>query len=82
MNDDIGAFAARRGRISEWLKERGIAAAVFEDREGRRDPTIRYLSGQPGDSLLVVTAAVSLLSAAALVLCGSSRGAAVGDTGP
>ena len=32
--------------------------------------------------LLVVTAAVSLLSAAALVLCGSSRGAAVGDTGP
>lgn len=31
--------------------------------------------------LLVVTAAVSLLSAAALVLCGSSRGAAVGDTG-
>ncbi|NLJ46564.1 MAG: aminopeptidase P family protein [Treponema sp.] len=49
-------FAARRGRIAAWLKERGIAAAVFEDREGRRDPTVRYLTGQPGDSLLLVTA--------------------------
>ncbi|HRZ88236.1 MAG TPA: aminopeptidase P family protein, partial [Spirochaetia bacterium] len=57
MNDDAKTFAARRGRIAEWLKERGIAAAVFEDREGRRDPTVRYLSGQPGDSLLLVTAA-------------------------
>jgi Xaa-Pro dipeptidase len=57
VNDDGKAFAARRGRIAAWLKERGIAAAVFEDREGRRDPTVRYLSGQPGDSLLLVTAA-------------------------
>lgn len=57
MNDDARTFAARRGRMAEWLKERGIAAAVFEDREGRRDPTVRYLSGQPGDSLLLVTAA-------------------------
>ena len=29
MNDDAKTFAARRGRIAEWLKERGIAAAVF-----------------------------------------------------
>ena len=58
MNGDgIEIFAARRGRIADWLKDRGIAAAVFEDREGRRDPTVRYLSGQPGDSLLLVTAA-------------------------
>jgi len=51
------AFAARRSRVSAWLKERSITAALFEDREGRRDPSIRYLTGEPGDSLLVVTAA-------------------------
>ena len=57
MNDDgMKTFAERRGRVAAWLKDRGIAAALFEDREGRRDPTVRYLSGQPGDSLLIVTA--------------------------
>lgn len=58
MRDDgTKTFAERRGRVAAWLKDRGIAAALFEDREGRRDPTLRYLSGQPGDSLLLVTAA-------------------------
>lgn len=57
MNDDgMKTFAERRGRVAAWLKDRGIVAALFEDREGRRDPTVRYLSGQPGDSLLIVTA--------------------------
>ncbi len=57
MNDDgKKTFTERRGRVAAWLKDRGIAAALFEDREGRRDPTVRYLSGQPGDSLLLVTA--------------------------
>lgn len=51
------AYAARRARVAGWLRDRGIAAAVFEDREGRRDPTVRYLTGQPGDSILLVTAA-------------------------
>jgi Xaa-Pro dipeptidase len=32
-------------------------AALFEDAEGRRDPAIRYLCGQPGDALLVISAA-------------------------
>jgi len=48
-------FAARRSRVSAWLKERDIAAVLFEDREGRRDTSVRYLSGQPGDALLVLT---------------------------
>ncbi|HSV56351.1 MAG TPA: Xaa-Pro peptidase family protein [Magnetospirillaceae bacterium] len=52
-----GIFTARRARVAAWLREQGAAAALFEDREGRRDPNVRYLSGQPGDSLLVVTAA-------------------------
>jgi Xaa-Pro dipeptidase len=50
-------YASRRSRVSAWLKDKGIAAALFEDREGARDQAVRYLSGQPGDSLLVVTAA-------------------------
>jgi Xaa-Pro dipeptidase len=55
MEKNPDAFAARRSRVSAWIKERNIAAALFEDREGNRDPSIRYLTGQPGDSLLVVT---------------------------
>ncbi|HRY73214.1 MAG TPA: Xaa-Pro peptidase family protein [Spirochaetia bacterium] len=50
------AYAARRAAVAARLKEEGIAACLFEDTEGRRDPSIRYLSGQPGDALLVVSA--------------------------
>ncbi len=57
MYDPMMTYAARRARVAAWLTEKGVAAALFEDREGRRDPTVRYLSGQPGDSLLLVTAA-------------------------
>ncbi|HOX18743.1 MAG TPA: aminopeptidase P family N-terminal domain-containing protein, partial [Spirochaetales bacterium] len=49
-------YAERRAKVAAWLANKGIAAAMFEDTEGRRDPSIRYLSGQPGDSLLFVTA--------------------------
>jgi len=49
-------YAERRAKVAAWLENKGIAAAMFEDTEGRRDPSIRYLSGQPGDSLLFVTA--------------------------
>ena len=31
--------------------------ALFEDTEGRRDPSLRYFTGQPSDALLVLTAA-------------------------
>jgi Xaa-Pro dipeptidase len=50
------AYAARRGRVAERLAADGIGAALFEDAEGCRDLAIRYLSGQPGDALLVVGA--------------------------
>lgn len=48
-------YAGRRGRIAALLKEAGIAALLIEDTEGRRDPSLRYLSGQPSDALLVIT---------------------------
>jgi Xaa-Pro dipeptidase len=50
-------YAARRAKVAEKLREEGLGACLFQDAEGRRDPTIRYLSGQPGDALLVVSAA-------------------------
>jgi Xaa-Pro dipeptidase len=37
------------------MAREGIALAVFEDTEGRRDPAVRWLSGHPGDALLFLT---------------------------
>lgn len=49
--------AARVSRVAARLAAEGAGAALFEDAEGRRDQAVRYLSGQPGDALLVVSAA-------------------------
>jgi Xaa-Pro dipeptidase len=48
--------AGRIARVAERLASEGMAAVLVEDAEGRRDQAIRYLTGQPGDALLVVTA--------------------------
>jgi Xaa-Pro dipeptidase len=48
-------FDARLGRIYDWMAREGIALAMFEDTEGRRDPAIRWLTGQPGDALLFLS---------------------------
>ena len=50
------AHVARRARVASRLSDDGMAAALFEDVEGRRDQAIRYLTGQPGDALLVIAA--------------------------
>jgi Xaa-Pro dipeptidase len=34
----------------------GIALVMFEDAEGRRDPAVRWLTGQPGDAVLFLSA--------------------------
>jgi Xaa-Pro dipeptidase len=47
---------ARIDQVAARLASTGMAAALFEDTEGRRDQAIRYLTGQPGDAILVVTA--------------------------
>jgi Xaa-Pro dipeptidase len=49
-------LAARRARAAAWLASEGIGAAFFEDAEGSRDQALRYLSGQPGDALLILAA--------------------------
>jgi Xaa-Pro dipeptidase len=47
---------ARRERVYDLMARDGIAMVMFEDSEGRRDPAVRWLTGQPGDALLFLTA--------------------------
>ncbi len=51
--DDI--FENRRRKVYEILRQKNIGAAVFEDSEDFRDPSIRYLTGHPSDALLILT---------------------------
>ncbi len=53
------AYAERRAKVSARLRETGVGALLIEDTEGRRNPSVRYLCGQPGDALLVISASGS-----------------------
>ena len=46
----------RQNAFAKILKEKNIHLAFFEDTEGRRDPSVRYFTGQPSDALLIITA--------------------------
>ena len=48
------SFQSRVARLAEWLKTEGTGAALFVDVQGRRDLSIRYLTGHPADALLLV----------------------------
>lgn len=52
----MDAFKARRMKLASTLGPRGIAMAMLEDTEGRRDPSIRYFTGHPGDATLFIAA--------------------------
>ncbi|MBU0935510.1 MAG: Xaa-Pro peptidase family protein [Spirochaetes bacterium] len=52
----MDAFLQRRKLLAEDLTRRGLALAMFEDTEGRRDISIRYFTGHPGDALLFINA--------------------------
>ena len=54
MDFDV-LYRTRRDRVSAYMKEQGIKAAVFEDSEDRREPALRYLTGHPTDALLLIT---------------------------
>jgi Xaa-Pro dipeptidase len=49
-------YENRLKRIYDWMAGEDIALVMLEDFEGRRDPAVRYLTGQPGDSLLFLSA--------------------------
>ncbi|HUX39987.1 MAG TPA: Xaa-Pro peptidase family protein [Rectinemataceae bacterium] len=49
-------YAARCAKVAAKLREEGLAACMFRDTEGALDTSVRYLTGQPGDGILVVSA--------------------------
>lgn len=55
------AYQQRRERIYSRLREENIDVAVLQDTEGRRDRSIRYLTGMPSDAVLFLFAEGSAL---------------------
>jgi Xaa-Pro dipeptidase len=53
--------AERREKIYNWMIEEGLGLVVVEDFEYARDKAVRYLTGQPGDALLFLSAAKKCL---------------------
>jgi Xaa-Pro dipeptidase len=45
----------RLEKIWDWMAQEGLSLVMFEDAEGRRDATIRWLTGHPGDALLFLS---------------------------
>ncbi len=55
MEEDLNLIYKKRcEKLSSFLKEKNIFAAIFDDSEDNRDSSLRYLSGHPSDALLIV----------------------------
>jgi Xaa-Pro dipeptidase len=46
----------RREKIYKWMETEKISLVMLRDAEGGRDSAVRWLSGQPGDALLFLSA--------------------------
>ncbi|MCL2176212.1 MAG: Xaa-Pro peptidase family protein, partial [Treponema sp.] len=57
-------YKKRLEKVWDWMIEEGIALAMLEDSETNRDQNIRWLTGQPGDAVLFLTADRNILLAA------------------
>jgi len=57
-------YKKRLEKIWDWMAEEGIALVMLEDSETKRDQNIRWLTGQPGDAVLFLTADKNALLAA------------------
>ncbi|MDR3166343.1 MAG: Xaa-Pro peptidase family protein [Treponema sp.] len=51
----MNVYETRRQKLYDWMARENIALVLFEDTEGRRDTSIRWLTGQPGDALLLLS---------------------------
>jgi len=54
MENNSLVFAARLEKVWKWMADEGIDLVMLEDTEGRRDQSIRWLTGHPGDALLFI----------------------------
>ncbi|MDR3325279.1 MAG: M24 family metallopeptidase [Spirochaetaceae bacterium] len=50
------SFVERREKIYDWMAKEGISLLILEDAEHNRDKSVRYLTGQPGDALVFLSA--------------------------
>ena len=48
-------YQKRREKLYDWMAREGIHLVMVDDFEGRRNQSIRWLSGQPGDALLFLS---------------------------
>ena len=51
----MSSYDARLEKMWDWMAREEIALVMFEDAEGRRDATLRWLTGHPGDALLFLS---------------------------
>lgn len=51
----MNAYERRREKLYDWMAKEGVALLMLEDAEGKRDPGLRWLTGQPGDALLFLS---------------------------
>ena len=51
----MNQYQPRLEKIWDWMAQESLAMVMFEDTEGRRDQTIRWLTGHPGDALLFLS---------------------------
>jgi len=57
----MGSYQNRRERIYDLMSREGTDLLLISDFEDYRNPLVRWLSGQPGDALLFLSAAKSSL---------------------
>ncbi|GHV25835.1 hypothetical protein FACS189498_4280 [Spirochaetia bacterium] len=51
----MDCFEKRREKVYDWMARENISLAMVEDFEHKRDPTVRWLTGQPGDALVFLS---------------------------
>ena len=57
----MNTYQNRLGKIYDWMSREGTDLLMISDSEEHRNPLIRWLSGQPGDALLFLSATRSSL---------------------
>ena len=51
----MNQYQPRLEKLWDWMAQENLAMVMFEDAEGRRDQTVRWLTGHPGDALLFLS---------------------------
>jgi len=51
----LSSYQKRREKLYDWMAQEGTHLVMIEDCEGRRNPAVRWLSGQPGNALLFLS---------------------------